>query len=115
MRYKRNWAWECTAEVFFTHGGSVVAEVQTNNTGQLNWFRLPNDSEYYEPTEKVLWQLGITSIHFTVPVRLEVPERPTIYSNANFRRNALLLLDRFYSLRESEKLLQEACERVLFD
>ena len=113
MKYKRNWAWECSADVFFTDGSSVVADIQTNNKGQLTWFRLPGHSKHYEPTEKVLWDLGIASIHFTTPVRLEVPESPTIYSNANFRRAALLLLDHFYGLRESERLLIEACDRIL--
>ena len=113
MKYKRNWAWECQADVFFTDGSSVVADVQTDNKGQLTWFRLPGHSETYEPTEKVLWRLGIASIHFTTPVKLEAPECPTIYSNDNFRRSALIFLDRFFGLRESERLLREACDRIL--
>ena len=108
MKYKRNWAWECAADVF-------VAEVQTDNKGQLNWFRLLGHSEAYEPTEKVLWDLGIASIHFTTPVRLEVPTEPTIYSNDNFRRAALIFLDRFYPLRQSEQYLIDACNKILND
>lgn len=40
-------------------------------------------------------------------------EEPTIYCNDNFRRNALIFLDRFYPLRESEKLLRNACDEIL--
>ena len=115
MKYKRNRAWECSADVFFTDGSSVVADVQTNNKGQLNWFRLPGHSAYYEPTEKVLWDLGIASIHFTTPVKLESPECPSIYSNDNFRRAALIFLDRFYPLRQSEQYLIDACNKILND
>ena len=70
MRYNRNWAWECSADVFFTDGSSITVDVQTNNKGRLNWLKIGD--EYLEVNEKRLSDLGIASIHFSTPARLEV-------------------------------------------
>ena len=70
MKYRRNWAWECSADVYFTDGSSIVADVQTNNKGRLNWIKI--DGDYHDADKQTLCQLGIASIHFTTPVKLEV-------------------------------------------
>ncbi|MCY3743625.1 MAG: hypothetical protein OXH00_21640 [Candidatus Poribacteria bacterium] len=68
MKYKRNWAWECTADVFFTDGTECRADAQTNNKGRLNWIKI--DGKHHSVTESTLDALGIQSIHFTTPAQV---------------------------------------------
>lgn len=69
MPYKRNWAWECTADVFFVDGSECVADVQTDNKGRLNYLRLGGKS--YVVNDANLEALRIESIHFSTPAKLE--------------------------------------------
>ncbi|MCG9132739.1 hypothetical protein J5I95_13760 [Candidatus Poribacteria bacterium] len=65
MKYKRNWVFECTADVYFEDGSCCVAEVQTNNKGRLNYIRI--DGKAYAVNDANLDELGIASIHFQTP------------------------------------------------
>ena len=68
MRYKRNWAWECTADVFYEDGRECVADAQTDNKGRLNYIRI--DGKAYAVNESNLDDLGIASIHFATPAKV---------------------------------------------
>ncbi len=68
MKYKRNWAWECVADVFFKDGTECRAECQTNNKGRLNYIRI--DGKAYEVNDEILDLLGIESIHFITPAQV---------------------------------------------
>lgn len=70
MRYKRNWAWECTADVYFKDGSSLNVDVQTDNKGRLNWIKL--GGVHREVNAEMLKRFEIQSIHFTTPARVEV-------------------------------------------
>lgn len=68
MRYKRNWAWECTADVVLIDGTECTADVQTDNKGRLNYIRI--DGKSYVVNDENLDELGIQSIHFTTPAKV---------------------------------------------
>ena len=68
MRYKRNWSWECTADMFFTDGSEQCAEVQTDNKGRLRYFRF--DGKSYAANDENFDGLGIAAIHFTTPAKV---------------------------------------------
>ena len=68
MRYKRNWAWECIADVILIDGTECTAECQTNNKGQLKYIRI--DGKAYAVNDANLDDLGIAEIHFTTPAKL---------------------------------------------
>ena len=68
MKYKRNWAWECNAEVFFEDGSECRADAQTNNKGRLNWIRIAGKD--YSVDEALFEKFGITAIHFTTPAQV---------------------------------------------
>ena len=68
MRYKRNWAWECTADVVLIDGTECPADVQTDNKGRLNYIRI--DGKSYVVNDENLDALGIQSIHFTTPAKV---------------------------------------------
>ena len=62
--YKRNWACETQADVFFEDGSCLSCDAQTNNKGRLNWIDLKGIRRY--PVE--FKTLGITQISFFTPV-----------------------------------------------
>ena len=62
-RYRRNWAWETQADVFFKNGRSVSCHAQTSKHGHLNWIILDGVHRY--PVE--FKRLGITQISFSTP------------------------------------------------
>ena len=68
MKYKRNWAWECTADVIFENGSECTAYAQTDNKGRLNWICI--DGKGYAVNDSNLDELGIASIHFTTPAQV---------------------------------------------
>lgn len=68
MRYKRNWAWECTADVIFRDGTECTADVQTTNRGRLNYIRI--DGKSYVVNDENLDDLNIASIHFMTPAKV---------------------------------------------
>ena len=61
--YKRNWACETQADVFFEDGSCLSCDAQTNNKGRLNWIDLKSIRRY--PIE--FKTLGITQISFSTP------------------------------------------------
>ena len=61
--YKRNWAWETQADVFFEDGRCKVCDAQTDNKGRLNWIDLDGVRRY--PIE--FKRLGIAQISFSTP------------------------------------------------
>lgn len=70
MQYKRNWAWESTADIFFTDGTDCGgASVTTDNKGRLQYLRMP-DGKAYEVNAENLDQLGIESIHYSTPAKV---------------------------------------------
>ena len=68
MKYKRNWASECIADIWFTDGTEGVAEVQTNNKGRIEYMRI--DGKSYMVNDENLDELGIATIHFTTPAKV---------------------------------------------
>ena len=68
MKYKRNWACDCTADVIFTDGTETRVDAQTDNKGRLNWIRL--DGKSYAVNDATLDELGIASIHFVTPAQV---------------------------------------------
>lgn len=68
MKYKRNWAWECVADVIYQDGTECRAECQTNNKGQLNYIRI--DGKSYAVNDEILDLLDIHAIHFITPAQV---------------------------------------------
>ena len=65
-KYKRNWAWEVNADVYFLNGRSIGGcYAQTNNKGRLEWVEIENVRRY--PAEFKI--LGIASIHYATPAK----------------------------------------------
>ena len=69
MKYKRNWAWESTADVYFKDGSERGAVVLTDNKGRLRYLTL--DGKCYCVNAENLDDLGIEAIHFTTPAKLQ--------------------------------------------
>lgn len=68
MKYKRNWAFEQMATVFFADGTEQQCLCLTNNKGQIAF--LDVDGVPQPPEQFGL--LGITDVHFMVPASLTV-------------------------------------------
>ncbi|MDE0084788.1 MAG: hypothetical protein OXU23_03685 [Candidatus Poribacteria bacterium] len=68
LKYKRNWAFEQMATVFYLDGTERQCHSQTNNKGQIEWIKV--DGTYYTPDQ--FGSLGITDMHFMTPASLSV-------------------------------------------
>lgn len=68
LKYKRNWAYEATCDVFFVDGSSQTLPFQSNNKGQIIWIEI--DGVHYTPEQFAA--LEITDVHFVTPASLEV-------------------------------------------
>ena len=68
LKYKRNWAYEQIADVFFVNGVDVRCPCLTNNKGKIVHITY-NDKQY---TPDQFGELGVMSVHFMTPVSLDV-------------------------------------------
>ena len=68
LKYRRNWAYEQLADVYFVDGHHEQCFCQTDNKGRINF--ITYDDTDYTPEEFDL--LGIESVHYMTPAKLEV-------------------------------------------
>ena len=68
MRYKRNWAYEQMAEVYFVDGTRESCLSQTDNKGRIAFIEL--NGKQYAPDQ--FGELKISSVHFMTPALLEI-------------------------------------------
>lgn len=71
MKYTRNWAWDCIAEVELEKE-TVAEPCITNNKGQIKYLTFDGvvyDMDNDEDVE-TLKDFGVVAIHFTTPAKL---------------------------------------------
>ena len=68
LKYRRNWAFEQLADVYFVDGSHERCHCQTDNKGRINW--LEYDGTTYTPD--AFDSLEIAYVHFMTPAKLEV-------------------------------------------
>lgn len=68
MKYRRNWAYEQIASVFFVNGVEVQCPCLTNKKGHIEHITY-NDTQY---TPEQFGELGVMSVHFMTPATLDV-------------------------------------------
>ena len=68
MKYRRNWAYEQNAEVFFLDGSESQCFCRTDSKGKIEYI-IYNDAAY---TPEQFGDLGITNVHFMTPAALQL-------------------------------------------
>ena len=68
MKYNRNWSYEQNATVYFVDGHSEQLFCRTDNKGQIEY--VVYDGTNYTPDQ--FDGLGIWTVHFMTPARLEI-------------------------------------------
>lgn len=81
LKYRRNWAYEQHATVYFVDGSEYECFCRTDNKGKIEYI-IYNDEQY---TPDQFGELGVADVHFMTPACLEVKSPTYILAQAYLR------------------------------